>query len=128
MVSTPGKVIIFREHAVVLGKPAVAAAILLRSYLLVRTLSKSQRTVTLNFTDIGLKHTWAINTLPWLVFHYSSKKKFYYSYVDSLDPELLEVIKPYAEAVSRGLPEKQRKMHVRSTTTFLYLFLSLGSS
>lgn len=128
MVSAPGKVIVFGEHAAVFGKAAIAAAISLRSYLLVTTLSKSQRTVTLNFRDIGLKHTWIIDNLPWHVFHHASKKKFYYSIVDSLDPDLLTAITPHAEAVSRHLPEKQRKMHVGSATAFLYLFLSLGSS
>lgn len=78
------------------GKPAIAAAISLRSYLLVTTLSKSQRTVTLNFSDIGLKHTWDIDALPWDIFHQPSKKKFYYSLVNSVDPVLLAAITPHA--------------------------------
>lgn len=127
MVSAPGKVIVFGEHAVVHGKAAIAAAISLRSYLLVTTLTKSQRTVTLNFRDIGLHHTWNIDELPWDVFHHPSKKKFYYDLVTSLDPELLEAIAPHIEVVSKDKPENTRKIHHNSATAFLYLFLSLGS-
>ena len=127
MVSAPGKVIVYGEHAVVHGKTAIAAAISLRSYLHVTTLSKSHRTVTLNFRDIGLDHTWDIDALPWDLFNQPSKKKFYYDLVTSLDPELLDAIKPHVDAVSPDLPEGQRKIHLRSATSFLYLFLSLGS-
>lgn len=127
MVSAPGKVIVFGEHAVVHGKAAMAAAISLRSYLLVTTLSKSHRTITLNFRDIGLDHTWEIDSLPWDVFHHSSKKKFYYDLVTSLDPELMAAIEPHVEGVSKDKPEEQRRIHLRSASAFLYLFLSLGS-
>ncbi|KAG0156405.1 hypothetical protein PDIDSM_3583 [Penicillium digitatum] len=127
MVSAPGKVIVFGEHAVVHGKAAMAAAISLRSYLLVTTLSKSQRTITLNFRDLGLSHTWDIDTLPWDKFHEPSKKKFYYSLVTELDPELVDAIEPHLQGVSKGLPEEQRNIHIRSASSFLYLFLSLGS-
>lgn len=127
MVSAPGKVIVYGEHAVVHGKAAVAAAISLRSYLHVTTLSKSQHTVTLNFRDIGLDHTWDIDALPWDAFQQPSKKKFYYDLVTALDPELLDAIQPHVEAVSPGKPDDQRKIHLRSATSFLYLFLSLGS-
>jgi mevalonate kinase len=127
MVSAPGKVIVFGEHAVVYGKAAIAAAISLRSYLLVTTLSKSQRTITLNFRDLGLSHTWNIDALPWDKFHEPSKKKFYYSLVTELDPELVDAIEPHLQDVSKGLPEEQRNVNIRSASSFLYLFLSLGS-
>ena len=117
MVSAPGKAVVFGEHA---------AAISLRSYLLVTTLSKFWRSVQLNFKDIGLNHTWDIDTLPWNVS--PSRKRPYHSVVDSFDFQFLEAIMPHAEAVSKHLPEKQRKIHIKSATALLYLFLSLGSS
>ncbi|KAF2435116.1 mevalonate kinase [Tothia fuscella] len=128
MVSAPGKVIVYGEHAVVYGKAAIAAAISLRSYLLVTFLSKSRRTVTLRFPDISLDHTWNIDDLPWAAFSHPSKKKFYYDLVTSLDEDLIEALQPQIALVSQKHPEHIRKIHHSSATAFLYLFLSLGSA
>ncbi|EGC45582.1 mevalonate kinase [Histoplasma capsulatum var. duboisii H88] len=117
MVSAPGKVIVFGEHAVVHGRRAIAAAISLRSYLLVTTLSKSHRTITLNFRDIELDHTWDIDSLPWDLFHHPSKKKFYHSSVTSLDTELLEAIQPHIADISIGKPDELPTDSCRSVHT-----------
>ncbi|KAF2084123.1 mevalonate kinase [Saccharata proteae CBS 121410] len=127
MVSAPGKVIVYGEHAVVHGKAAIAAAISLRSYLLVTFLSKSRRTVSLQFPDIDLSHAWNIDDLPWAAFSAPGKKRNYYDLVTTLDPELLEALQPHIAAVSTTLPEPTRRIHQASATAFLYLFLSLGS-
>lgn len=127
MVSAPGKVIVFGEHSVVHGKAAIAAAISLRSYLHVTTLSKSKRTVSLRFPDIDLVHTWNIDDLPWNEFQSPTKKKSYYSLVTELDPDLLNALQPHIEVVSADRPEDIRKVHRSSVLAFLYLFLSLGS-
>ncbi|SPN98984.1 related to MEVALONATE KINASE [Cephalotrichum gorgonifer] len=127
MVSAPGKVIVFGEHAVVHGKAAIAAAISLRSYLHVTSLSKSKRTVSLRFPDIDLIHTWNIDDLPWSIFHRPDKKKYYYDLVTSLDPDLLAAIQPHLEDVSTHKPDETRKVHKASALAFLYVFLSLGS-
>src|SRR5271168_968609 len=100
MVSAHGKVIVFGEHAVVYGKAAMAAAIALRSYLLVTTLSKSHRTVTLVFPDVGLDHTWAIDDLPW---QSVKKRPRYYDMVTSLDQRLVDAMQPHIEGVSSHL-------------------------
>lgn len=127
LTSAPGKVILFGEHAVVHGKSAIAAAISLRSYLLVTALSKTDRIITLRFPDISLQHTWKIDDLPWSTFSHPSKKKFYYDLVSSLDPDLVEAMKPHLANVSPNSSPENRKIHQAAASAFLYLFLSLGS-
>ena len=127
MVSAPGKVIVFGEHAVVHGKAAMAAAVSLRTYLLVTALSKSQSTITLVFPDVGLDHSWDIADLPWDVFSDGVKKPKYYDLVTSLDEKIVETLKPLVDEVSLNQPEEKRKVHHAAATAFLYLFLCLGS-
>lgn len=105
----------------------MAAAISLRSYLLVTSLSKSRRTVSLRFPDISLDHTWNIDSLPWATFASPCKKKFYYDLVTSLDPELVEAMRPHVTEVSLHMPEDVRKIHQSAVSAFLYLYLSLSS-
>ncbi|OSS53698.1 hypothetical protein B5807_01627 [Epicoccum nigrum] len=127
MVSAPGKVIVYGEHAVVHGKAAIAAAISLRSYLHVSFLSKSNRTVQLRFPDIQMEHTWNIDDLPWEAFSKSGKKKYYYDEVIALDPDLMAAIQPFIDEVSPKASESIRKIQHASACSFLYLFLSLAS-
>lgn len=127
MVSAPGKVIVFGEHAVAHGKSAMAAAISLRSYLLVTSLSKSHRTIALVFSDLDLDHTWNIEELPWELAAQAKRRKKYYDLVTSLDPELVEAMQPHLSNVSSNLPEKLRATNRTAAASFLYLFLSLSS-
>lgn len=127
MTSAPGKVIVYGEHAVVHGRAAIAAAVSLRSYLLVTTLSKSQRTVSLRFPDISFSHTWQLDALPWAVFSQPSKKKLYSDLVTTLDPDLTEALQPHL-LVSPHVPDEQKKIHRDAAFSFLYLLLSLGNS
>lgn len=127
MTSAPGKVIVYGEHAVVHGKAAMAAAISLRSYMHVTTLSKSRRDISLIFPDIELNHSWNIDELPWSTFAHPSKKKTYYSLVTTLDPHLVDAMRPHLANVSPNMTGERRKVHQAAASAFLYLFLSLGS-
>ncbi|KAF8863130.1 hypothetical protein BDZ45DRAFT_670440 [Acephala macrosclerotiorum] len=71
-----------------------------------RFLSRSERNLRWRLVqDIGLNHIWDIDALPWDTFRQLSRKTFYHSIVTSLNPELLDAIKPHAEAVSEDLPK-----------------------
>ena len=95
--------------------------------MLVNTLSKSKRTVTLKFPDIDFDHCWNIDELPWSAFSHPSKKKYYYDLVTELDPDLVAAIQPFLADVSPHKPADIRKVHQNSAGSFLYMFLSLGS-
>ena len=127
MTSAPGKVIVYGEHAVVHGKPALAAAISLRSYLHVTTHSKSYRTISLKFPDVKLNHSWDIDELPWSAFAHSEKRKTYCDLVTTLDSELVDAMQPHLQDISPNVPTEQRKIHQAAASAFLYLFLCLGS-
>ncbi|KAJ1982902.1 Mevalonate kinase [Dimargaris xerosporica] len=62
IVSAPGKVILFGEHAVVYGKAAVAASLDLRTYLVLEPLGTG--TIELWFPDVGLDLTLPTRDIP----------------------------------------------------------------
>ncbi|NP_001293134.1 mevalonate kinase isoform X1 [Mus musculus] len=61
LVSAPGKVILHGEHAVVHGKVALAAALNLRTFLLLRPQSNGK--VSVNLPNIGIKQVWDVGML-----------------------------------------------------------------
>ena len=102
------------------NKAAIAAAISLRSYLLVTPAPQDSQTITLQFTDIGLDHSWLISSLPWKIFNTPDKKKFSDDEVRHLDVDLVEAIKPLVSQI-------KEKVLQSAASCFLYLYLSLGS-
>jgi len=99
---------------------AIAAALSLRSYLLVTPLPKSSRALTLRFADISLDHSWDIDSLPWNAFTAPGKKRYFFDSLERLDPHLMKAIKPLVASIQEGVLQT-------AATSFLYLFLMIGS-
>ncbi|CAA91104.1 mevalonate kinase Erg12 [Schizosaccharomyces pombe] len=63
IVSSPGKTILFGEHAVVYGATALAAAVSLRSYCKLQTTNNNE--IVIVMSDIGTERRWNLQSLPW---------------------------------------------------------------
>lgn len=88
--------------------------------MLVTSLVGAAHKLTLRFPDIGLDHSWDIDSLPWNAFSVPGKKKFYFDTLEHLDTDLVNVIKPLVVDV----PGKVSQI---AAFAFLYMYLVLGS-
>ncbi|CAL9735013.1 mevalonate kinase [Monosporozyma servazzii] len=109
--SAPGKVILFGEHSAVYDKRAIAASInSLRTYLYTSENSNDD-TITLDFPDIELHHTWQHHTLA---------KIPPTSDHDSIEPHIANNILQIIQESNIVNP-----LHINAAFCFLYLYKCL---
>ncbi|XP_052024169.1 mevalonate kinase [Apodemus sylvaticus] len=113
LLSAPGKVILHGEHAVVHGKVALAVALNLRTFLLLRRPSNGK--VSLNLPNIGAKQVWDVATLQLLDASFLEQGD-----VPAPTLEQLEKLKKMA-----GLPRDCAGNEGVALLAFLYLYLGI---
>ncbi len=116
VVSAPGKVILFGEHAVVHGITAIAGSVALRCYASVSPREDSK--ISLDLPDLGVVHTWSLDELPWAAVPESIQAGG--AVPDALDAGLVSAI----EKVVGDTVNESERSHAASIA-FLVLYLCI---
>ncbi|WRT63680.1 cystathionine beta-lyase [Kwoniella shivajii] len=120
VVSAPGKVILFGEHAVVHGVTAIASSVNLRCFAVLSP--RSDGKVGLEVPNVGVEAEWEISKLPWGLLPVHSNSHRHIADKD-LDSSLLQAIEnlvhDHAELGQTGL---------NSCIAFLYLYMVMAGA
>ncbi|KAI9208461.1 ribosomal protein S5 domain 2-type protein [Polychytrium aggregatum] len=113
VVSAPGKVILFGEHAVVYGKTAIAASLGLRSYLYIN--ERSDEKIRLHLPDLKLEEEWSRSDLV-AIKALASKEG---ASTSEIDPTI-------RDEIAKLLTKVTDHNAIQAVLAFLYLFVFLS--
>lgn len=115
LVSAPGKVILFGEHAVVHGVTALAVSVDLRCYAL--TTPRHDGKVSVHLIDVeDFKFEWKLEDLPWDLTNGIAPGELH---GDTLDQKVIDGI------LKRSIPDTASSKAKNASLAFLYLYMML---
>ncbi|KAF4613766.1 hypothetical protein D9613_007877 [Agrocybe pediades] len=118
LISAPGKVILFGEHAVVHGVTAIAASVDLRCYGL--TTPRRDNKVSVHLVDIdNFYKEWDVDSLPWDAVTPVPPGD---EHPEALDQRLIDALNETALA---SIPAEKKPVH-GACLSFLYLYMILN--
>ncbi|KAI0316729.1 cystathionine beta-lyase [Amylostereum chailletii] len=121
LVSTPGKVILFGEHAVVHGVTAIAASVDLRCYGL--STPRHDGKVALRFADLGdFYHEWVLDDLPWDA---ATSVDVGDEHPDALDQKLVDAL--IAQSMPPEIVANPNAKAAAVAFLYLYMVTALGT-
>ncbi|WVN90920.1 cystathionine beta-lyase [Cryptococcus depauperatus CBS 7841] len=118
VVSAPGKVILFGEHAVVHGVTAIATSVDLRCFSVLS--ARHDNIVGLEAPNIGVELEWDISKLPWNLLPVHSNSDRHVADKE-LNPALLQVIENIV-----NLHFEVGKTGMAAAVAFLYLYMMIA--
>ncbi|KDR78906.1 hypothetical protein GALMADRAFT_244552 [Galerina marginata CBS 339.88] len=120
LISAPGKIILFGEHAVVHGVTAIAASVDLRCYGL--TTPRRDNKLSIHLQDIdNFYHEWDVNSLPWDAVTPVAPGD---EHPEHLDERLVDALNKRALDM---ISEEQKAAH-GACLAFLYLYMILNKN
>ncbi|WWC85766.1 cystathionine beta-lyase [Kwoniella dendrophila CBS 6074] len=120
VVSAPGKVILFGEHAVVHGVTAIASSVNLRCFAVLSP--RSDGKVALEVPNVNVEAEWEISSLPWGLLPVHSNTHRHVADKD-LDPALLQAIEKLVHEHS-----ELGKTGLNSCIAYLYLYMVMAGA
>ncbi|WVQ64760.1 cystathionine beta-lyase [Kwoniella botswanensis] len=120
VVSAPGKVILFGEHAVVHGVTAIASSVNLRCFAVLSP--RSDGKVALEVPNVGVEAEWDISKLPWGLLPVHADTHRHVADKD-LDPALLQSIEKLVHE-----HKELGKTGLNSCIAYLYLYMVMAGA